>query len=91
MRAQGAVDISDQLLRGPHIGRRMHAVGRLLGRADQSRRDERIGRQLVAGDVFFGLRVPFMKQGRFGYVAGPSLVKMWGPKRAAWMTPLRTR
>jgi predicted amidohydrolase YtcJ len=24
------------------------------------------------------------------YVAGPSLVKMWGPKRAAWMTPLRT-
>src|SRR5207249_12200076 len=24
------------------------------------------------------------------YVAGPSLVKMWGPKHAAWMTPLRT-
>jgi predicted amidohydrolase YtcJ len=24
------------------------------------------------------------------YVAGPSLVKMWGPKRAAWVTPLRT-
>ena len=24
------------------------------------------------------------------YAAGPSLVKMWGRKRAAWMTPLRT-
>jgi predicted amidohydrolase YtcJ len=24
------------------------------------------------------------------YLAGPSLVKMWGPQRAAWMTPLRT-
>src|SRR5262249_27685695 len=24
------------------------------------------------------------------YLAGPSLVKMWGPKRAAWVTPLRT-
>ena len=24
------------------------------------------------------------------YLAGPSLVKMWGPKRAAWMTPVRT-
>jgi len=24
------------------------------------------------------------------YMAGPSIVKMWGPKRAAWMTPLRT-
>jgi hypothetical protein len=24
------------------------------------------------------------------YVAGPSLVKMWGPKRAEWTTPLRT-
>ena len=23
------------------------------------------------------------------YLAGPSLVKMWGPKRAAWVTPLR--
>ena len=23
------------------------------------------------------------------YVAGPSLVKMWGPKRAAWVTPVR--
>ncbi len=24
------------------------------------------------------------------YMAGPSILKMWGPKRAAWMTPLRT-
>ena len=24
------------------------------------------------------------------YLAGPSLVKMWGPKRAAWVTPMRT-
>lgn len=23
------------------------------------------------------------------YLAGPSLVKMWGPKRAAWVTPVR--
>jgi predicted amidohydrolase YtcJ len=23
------------------------------------------------------------------YLAGPSLVKMWGPKRAAWVTPMR--
>ena len=23
------------------------------------------------------------------YLAGPSLVKMWGPRRAAWVTPLR--
>jgi hypothetical protein len=24
------------------------------------------------------------------YVAGPSLVKYWGPKRAAWVTPVKT-
>ena len=24
------------------------------------------------------------------YLAGPSLVKMWGPKRAAWVTPVRS-
>ena len=24
------------------------------------------------------------------YLAGPSLVKLWGPKRASWVTPLRT-
>src|SRR5206468_3706348 len=23
------------------------------------------------------------------YLAGPSLVKMWGPKRAGWVTPMR--
>ena len=35
-------------LGGPDVGRGMHAVDRLFGRADIRRRDERISRKLVA-------------------------------------------
>ena len=58
------------------VGRRWTIEHAFIPRPDHFPRMKRLGLIISAQDHL--------------YVAGPSLVKMWGPKRAAWMTPLRT-
>jgi predicted amidohydrolase YtcJ len=57
------------------IGRRWTIEHGFIPRADQFPR-------MKALDLFISAQNHL-------YVAGPSLVKMWGPKRAAWVTPVR--
>jgi predicted amidohydrolase YtcJ len=58
------------------VGRRWTIEHAFIPRPDHFPRMKRLGLIISAQDHL--------------YVAGPSLVKMWGPKRAAWVTPLRT-
>jgi len=58
------------------VGRRWTIEHAFIPRSDHFPRMKRLGLVISAQDHL--------------YVAGPSLVKMWGPKRAAWVTPLRT-
>ncbi len=58
------------------VGRRWTIEHAFIPRPDHFPRMKRLGLIISAQDHL--------------YMAGPSIVKMWGPKRAAWMTPLRT-
>jgi predicted amidohydrolase YtcJ len=58
------------------VGGRWSIEHAFIPRADQFPRMKKLGLIISAQDHL--------------YLAGPSLVKMWGPQRAAWMTPLRT-
>src|SRR5262245_9427869 len=58
------------------VGRRWTIEHAFIPRPDHFPRMKQLGLVISAQDHL--------------YVAGPSLVKMWGPKRAASMTPLRT-
>ena len=57
------------------VGRRWTVEHGFLPREDHFKRMNNLGLVVSAQDHL--------------YVAGPSLVKMWGPKRAAWVTPVR--
>jgi predicted amidohydrolase YtcJ len=57
-------------------GRRWAIEHAFIPRADHFARMKKLGLVVSAQDHL--------------YLAGPSLVKMWGPKRAAWTTPMRT-
>src|SRR5262245_17752307 len=58
------------------VGRRWTIEHAFIPRPDHFPRMKRLGLIISAQDHL--------------YVAGPSLVKMWGQKRTEWMTPLRT-
>jgi len=58
------------------VGRRWTIEHAFIPRPDHFPRMKQLGLVISAQDHL--------------YVAGPSLVKMWGAKRAAWVTPLRT-
>jgi predicted amidohydrolase YtcJ len=57
------------------VGRRWTVEHGFLPREDQFKRMKNLDLVISAQDHL--------------YLAGPSLVKMWGPKRAAWVTPVR--
>jgi predicted amidohydrolase YtcJ len=57
-------------------GRRWSIEHAFVPREDHFQRIRKLGVSISAQDHL--------------YLAGPSLVKMWGPKRAAWVTPVRT-
>jgi predicted amidohydrolase YtcJ len=57
------------------VGRRWTIEHGFIPRADQFPRMKKLDLVISAQDHL--------------YLAGPSLVKMWGPKRAAWVTPMR--
>ena len=57
------------------VGRRWAIEHGFIPRPDQFPRMKKLGLVISAQDHL--------------YLAGPSLVKMWGPKRAAWVTPMR--
>jgi predicted amidohydrolase YtcJ len=58
------------------VGRRWAIEHGFIPRADQFPRMKKLGLVISAQDHL--------------YLAGPSLVRMWGSKRAAWVTPMRT-
>ncbi|PWU06373.1 MAG: amidohydrolase, partial [Terriglobia bacterium] len=57
------------------VGRRWTVEHGFVPREEQFARMKKLGLVVSAQDHL--------------YLAGPSLVKMWGPKRAAWVTPVR--
>src|SRR5205807_1197861 len=57
------------------VGRRWTIEHGFVPQADQFPRMRKLGLVISAQDHL--------------YLAGPSLVKYWGPQRAAWVTPLR--
>jgi predicted amidohydrolase YtcJ len=57
------------------VGRRWTVEHGFLPREDHFKRMKKLDLVISAQDHL--------------YVAGPSLVRMWGPKRAAWVTPVR--
>src|SRR5258705_3074502 len=57
------------------VGRRWTIEHGFIPRADQFPRMKKLDLVISAQDHL--------------YLAGPSLVKMWGPRRAAWVTPMR--
>jgi predicted amidohydrolase YtcJ len=58
------------------VGRRWSIEHGFIPRADQFPRMKKLGLVISAQNHL--------------YLAGPSLVKMWGPDRAGWTTPMRT-
>ena len=58
------------------VGRRWTIEHGFIPRADQFPRMKQLGLVISAQNHL--------------YLAGPSLVRMWGPERAAWTTPMRT-
>lgn len=57
------------------VGKRWGIEHAFMGRPDQFPRIKKLGLQISAQDHL--------------YLAGPSLVKYWGPARAAWTTPVK--
>ena len=57
------------------VGRRWGIEHAFIGRPDQFPRMKALGLQLSVQDHL--------------YLAGPSLVKYWGPQRAGWVTPVK--